>query len=510
MTTNASLQADLGLQPCLFVLFGATGDLTRRKIVPALFDLSLQGLLPPGFAIISFARRDKDDVTYREDLCAALKEFAPHLPADGAEWQDFASHISYVRSELNDPEGYARLAEHMKKIDEERNLQGNALFYLATPPENFSEIICHLGKAGLNKDTNKTGWRRIVIEKPFGVDLDSARALNGELSSVFDESQIFRIDHYLGKETVQNILVLRFANSIFEPLFNKNYVDHVEITVAETLGVEGRGNYFEQSGITRDIVQNHGLQVLTLIAMEPPMALTADDIRDEKVKVLNSIRRFTPQEVSRWTVRGQYGPGTITNGHDEEVPGYRQEPGVHPRSNTETFAAFRFSIDNWRWAGVPFFVQAGKRLQKRLTEVQIYFKPAPEVLFARLSYGQLQPNKLVLRIQPDEGASLQISSKTPGPEMHIQPVQMDFRYGSAFDVPIRDAYERLIIDAMRGDASLFARNDEVEAAWQLITPILQAWHDIACPRFPNYPAGSNGPEAARELLNRGVIAHASP
>ncbi|HZP82653.1 MAG TPA: glucose-6-phosphate dehydrogenase [Chthonomonadaceae bacterium] len=492
------------LDPCAFVLFGATGDLTHRKIAPALFSLAMQKLLPESFVVVAFARRDKTDARFRDDLRAAVQEFAPQLPADGPEWDAFAQNIVYLRSDLDDPEGYRRLAARLAELDQERGVRGNRLFYLATPPETFSEIIQNLGSAGLNKPGTPEGWARIIVEKPFGYDLESARKLNAELSAVFAEDQVYRIDHYLGKETVQNILVLRFANQIFEPLWNQKYIDNVQITVAETIGVEGRGNYFEQAGITRDMVQNHALQVLTLIAMEPPASLLADDVRDEKVKVLKSIRPFTPEDVAQRTVRGQYGPGLVDG---KPVPGYREEEGVDPRSTTETFAAFRFAIDNWRWAGVPFYVQAGKRLPKRVTEVQIQLKAVPEVLFARLDCHDLRPNRLTLRIQPDEGASLEINSKEPGPQMHVQAVQMDFKYGASFDAPIRDAYERLLLDAIRGDASLFARNDEVEAAWGLITPILDAWRDLSCPLFPNYAAGTWGPEATNALLTRGHVWH---
>lgn len=485
------------IQPCAMTLFGATGDLTRRKIIPALFSLQLQGLLPEKFVIVAFARRDKDDAGFRTELQDAVKQFAPKLPADSPEWKAFAERVFYLRSTLDDADGYKRLAARLKELDKSHGLGGNRLFYLATPPENFDEIIQHLGGAELNKPGNDDAWARIVIEKPFGYDLASARHLNAELGSVFSEEQIYRIDHYLGKETVQNIAVLRFANQIFEPLWNGRYIDHVQITVAETLGMEGRGNYFEQSGITRDMVQNHALQVLTLIAMEPPTALTADAIRDEKVKALKSIRPFTSEDVANWTVRGQYGPGEVDG---KPAAGYRDEEGVAANSETETYAAFRFACENWRWSGVPFYVQAGKRMPKRSTEVQIQFKAVPEILFARLDCADLKPNRLTLRIQPDEGASLEIASKVPGPQIKIQPVRMDFTYGEEFSTPIRDAYERLIYDAMRGDASLFARNDEVEAAWALITPILEAWRDLSCPLFPNYAAGTWGPEAAKSLL----------
>ncbi len=513
MTVPAAMQhltepADNAPPPCAFVLYGATGDLTHRKIIPALYSLSTQNLLPKNFVIIAFARRDKTDDDFRKDMQAAIKEFAPKLPSEGAEWDKFANSLFYLKSSFDDVEGYKRLAERLTQLDQERDLGGNHLFYLATPPDNFSMIIQKLGEAGLNKPRREGGWSRIIIEKPFGIDLDSARALNKELGGVFAENQVFRIDHYLGKETVQNILVLRFANQIFEPLFNKNYIDHVQITVAESIGLEGRGGYFEHAGITRDIVQNHALQVLTLIAMEPPVALTADAIRDEKVKVLKAIRPFTPDDVANYTVRGQYGPGTM-QGKDktEAVPGYREEEGVAPESTTDTYSAFRFDIENWRWSGVPFYVQAGKRMPKRVTEVKIFFKSVPEVLFARMAYANIQPNTLTLRIQPDEGASMEISSKVPGPEMHIQSVQMNFQYGAAFNVPIRDAYERLIIDAIRGDAALFTRNDEVEAAWGIITPIMDAWRDLSCPLFPNYAAGTWGPAAAANLLASGQTWH---
>ena len=504
MDINSVETKESGLSSCSFVLFGATGDLTRRKIMPGLFSLSSQGLLPKNFVIVAFARREKDDAVYRKELRENMKEFAPKLPTDGPEWDRFVKNVYYVRSDFDDADGYKRLADRLTELDGANDLGGNHLFYLATPPDNFSEIIENLGKAGLNKPRREGGWSRLIIEKPFGYDLASAKQLNTELNSVFHENQVFRIDHYLGKEAVQNILVLRFANQIFEPLWNQKYIDNVQITVAETLGVEGRGGYFEQSGITRDIVQNHALQVLTLIAMEAPASLTADDIRDEKVKVLKSFRLFAPEDVANSTVRGQYGSGSVG---DKAVPGYREEEGVNPRSETETFSAFKFYINNWRWSGVPFYVRAGKRMPARVTEVKIQFKAVPDVLFAKMASVEIKPNVLSLRIQPDEGTSLEIGSKVPGPEMQVSPVKMDFKFGAAFQAPIRDAYERLILDAIRGDAALFARNDEVELAWAIISPILEAWRDLSCPLFPNYMAGTWGPEAANALLSEGQTWH---
>lgn len=500
MENQLSENKDRSLASCAFVLFGATGDLTKRKIMPGLFSLFSQNLLPQNFVIVAFARRDKTDEQFREELKVNMKEFAPKLPSDGEVWDRFANIVFYVRSSFDEPEGYHRLATRLTELDTQFNLGGNHLFYLATPPDNFSEIIANLGVAGLNNPRRESGWSRLIIEKPFGIDLNTAIQLNTELNSVFQENQVYRIDHYLGKEAVQNILVLRFANQIFEPLWNQKYIDNVQITVAETLGVEGRGGYFESSGITRDIVQNHAIQVLTLIAMEPPASLSADDVRGEKVKVLKSIRPFTPEEVALWTVRGQYGPNKVG---DKDLPGYRQEEGVNPRSETETFAAFKFQINNWRWAGVPFYVQAGKRMPARLTEVKIQFKSPPDVLFRKMPNIQITPNILTLRIQPDEGASIEVGCKVPGPEMSVKPVRMNFLYGAEFDAPIRDAYERLILDAIRGDASLFARNDEVEEAWRIITPIMEAWRDLTCPIFPNYPAGTWGPRSAADLLSDG-------
>jgi glucose-6-phosphate 1-dehydrogenase len=469
----------------------------------------LQKLLPSEFTIVAFARRSKTDEEFREDLRTAILQFSPNLKPEGRDWDTFVGKVFYVQSNFDDEAGYTRLSSRLDQLDSKYRLGGRRLFYLATPPDYFELIIEMLGKAGLNKSPAASGWSRIIIEKPFGIDLTSARTLNSMLAPVFAEPQIYRIDHYLGKETVQNILVLRFANQIFEPLWNQKYIDNIQITVAETLGMEGRGDYFDKAGITRDIVQNHALQVLTLIGMEPPVSLDPDAIRDEKVKVLRSMRPFSPEDVAKWTVRGQYGPGAAKkddkkdNKSSNSIPGYRQEEKVAPNSSTETFAAFRFHLDNWRWAGVPFFVQAGKRLAERSTSVRIQFKAVPEVLFARLECSNVQPNVLTLRIQPDEGASLEIGSKSPGPNMQVHPVKMDFEYGASFAAPIRDAYERLILDAVRGDASLFARNDEVEAAWALMTPILDAWRDLSCPLFPNYAAGSWGPEAARKLLATG-------
>jgi glucose-6-phosphate 1-dehydrogenase len=483
------------LSPCVFVLFGATGDLTRRKLAPALYALQRDKLLPEKFAVLAYARRDKDDAAFRSDIQAAIEEFAPKMPTSGDEWDAFASRLYYQRGEFDAAAGYKGLAERLAQIDAEVGASCNRLFYLAIPPEQYETVIRHLGRAGLAKPNADEGaWSRIIIEKPFGYDLETSRELNNSLLKHFTEEQIYRIDHYLGKETVQNILVFRFANELFEPLWNHKYVDHVQITVAEKIGLEGRGDYFDEAGIARDIIQNHALQILSLVAMEPPASLDADAVRDEKVKAVRSIRPIRPEDVGKCTVRGQYA-------------GYRSEEGVRPDSTTESYAALRFHLDNWRWGGTPFYVRAGKCMPKRVTEVAVQFRSIPQVLFARMNREEVRPNLLVIRIQPDEGIHLLIGAKEPGPAMNLKPVSMEFTYSEAFpEAPIADAYERLILDAIRGDASLFARGDEVEAAWGLLTPILEAWKQRPGDVQPYFP-DTWGPDRADSLLGEGRVWH---
>ncbi len=482
--------------PCVLVLFGATGDLTRRKLIPALFSLFLQKLLPHQAAIVAFARKPKTDDEFREDLLDAVRAFAPSLPAGGPEWQNFIRNVYYHRSTLDDAAGYQALNQRLVELDARHGTNGNRLFYLAVPPDSFSVIADQLAACGMNKPVRDGACVRIVVEKPFGFDLASARELNRRLRMHFAEDQIYRIDHYLGKETVQNILVLRFANRLFELLWNHLYVDHVQITVAETLGMEGRGAYFDKAGVLRDMIQNHALQILTLIAMEPPVSLEADAIRDEKVKVLRSIRPFTPADVAQGTVRAQY---TSAESDGKSVPGYLEEEGVPAGSTTETFAAVRLWVDNWRWAGVPFYVRSGKRLNDRFTKVVVQLREVPDVLFSRLACAEVEPNTLSICIQPNEGVEIRMSAKEPGPAMLVSPVRMHFDYAEAFGKAIPDAYERLLLNALLGDASLFARGDEVEAAWSLITPILETWA-TGEPPLETYPAGSRGPAGADALL----------
>jgi glucose-6-phosphate 1-dehydrogenase len=484
-------------QPCSIVIFGASGDLTHRKLVPALYNLAAEGELPPAVAIIGFARRPKNDDDFRKEMEEAVRKFSRQAVRDEI-WKTFSQSLFYHQSEFGDEPGYKSLTERLEKIDNERGTRGNRLFYFAAGPDQFETILKNLKTAGLNR-AKEGSWARVIIEKPFGTDLASARELNRIVNDAFEESQTFRIDHFLGKETAQNILVLRFANAIFEPLWNTRYIDHLEITAAETLGVEARAGYYEKAGALRDMVQNHLLQLLCLVAMEAPTDLRADSIRDEKVKVVRSLRRIVGSEVAKSVVRAQYTEGAIGG---QPVPGYRQEKGVDPKSMTETYVALRINIDNWRWADVPVYMRVGKRLPKSATEISVHFKKAPAVLFNKETV-KIDQNVLVIRIQPDEGISLRMLAKIPGTSLRIEPVKMDFHYGTSFGKASPEAYERLLLDAMSGDATLFARRDEVEEAWTFIDPIEEAWHaKTDAPELYFYPAGSWGPEAADDLLAR--------
>jgi glucose-6-phosphate 1-dehydrogenase len=482
-------------QPCSIVIFGATGDLTHRKLLPALYNLAADGELPPAVTVIGFARRPKSDDDFRKEMEDAVKKFSRQTVRDEI-WKTFGQSIFYHQSDFADENGFKTLAERLDKIDKERGTRGNRLFYFAVGPDQFEPILKHLKAVGLNR-AREGSWARVIVEKPFGTDLASARELNRVISNSFSEEQTYRIDHFLGKETAQNILVLRFANAIFAPLWNRRYMDHIQITAAETLGVEGRAGYYEGAGALRDMVQNHLLQLLCLVAMEAPTDLSADSIRDEKVKVVRSLRHFTPDQVAANVVRGQYAEGAI-NG--KPVPAYRKEEKVDPKSMTDTFVALRLHIDNWRFWNVPVYMRVGKRLPKSATEISVHFKKAPMVLFNKETN---EANVLVIRIQPDEGISLRIQAKMPGTSFRIEPVKMDFHYGTSFGKASPEAYERLLLDAMSGDATLFARRDEVEEAWGFIDQIENAWAAKKnAPDLYFYPAGSWGPDEADELLAR--------
>ena len=484
-------------QPCTVVIFGASGDLTFRKLIPALYNMAADGDLPAALSVVGFARREKTDEQFRKELEDAGKKYSRSGLNDEV-WGSFGQRIFYHRSEFNNDEGYASLARKLNTLDAERGTRGNRLFYLSVAPSEFEGILEMLAKHGLNR-TVAGSWARAIVEKPFGTDLPSAQKLNAVVNKVFSEKDTYRIDHYLGKETAQNIMVLRFANSIFEPLWNYKYIDHIQITASEPLGVEARGPYYESSGALRDMVQNHLLQLLCLVAMEPPSDLKADSVRDEKVKVVRALRRMSPEDVAENVVRGQYAAGSVTG---KEVIGYRAEERVNPQSMTETYVALRVHLDNWRWADVPIYIRVGKRLPKGGTEIAVQFKNAPNVLFNRDAEA-VGPNVLVLRIQPDEGISLRMQSKRPGATLKIDPVKMDFHYGTSFGKASPEAYERLLLDAMSGDATLFARRDEVEGAWEFIDAIESAWHQNQTPPpLCTYPAGSWGPTEADELLER--------
>jgi glucose-6-phosphate 1-dehydrogenase len=484
--------------PGIFVLFGATGDLAHRKVVPALFQLWRTHLLPHEFSIVAVGRRAYTDAAFREELKGALDKYSRVQPVDQETWDDLAERIVYHRGDFNDPNTYSALAERLDELDEDKGTRGNRLYYLATQPSAFPEIVQHLGKVGLDHERNDGGWRRVVIEKPFGHDLDSAVRLNREVGKVFRERQVYRIDHYLGKETVRNLLVFRFGNGIFEPIWNRRHIDHVQITVAESIGIENRGSFYEETGASRDFLQNHLLQLLSLVAMEPPATFEADALRDEKVKVIRAVTDLSPEQVLTDVIRGQYGPGWVGA---KPVHGYRDEPEVDPQSETETFIAARLTIDDWRWSGVPFSLRMGKRLPKRATEIAIQFKEVPHQLF-KDSATDPEANLLAMRIQPDEGIMLRFGAKVPGLGIDVRNVTMDFTYGSAFQVDSPDAYETLILDVLLGDASLFTRADEVEEAWGIVDPIIATWAEMAPPEFPNYEAGSWGPETAEDLLAR--------
>jgi glucose-6-phosphate 1-dehydrogenase len=484
--------------PNAFVLFGATGDLAHRKVMPAIYQLLRTNLLPAEFSIVAVARRPYTDDAFRAEVRASLGKYSRVLPIEETAWTELAKRITYQQLDFADDAGYDRLGERLDALDAERGTAGNRLYYLATQPSQVTEIVRQMGRVGLDHELHGAGWRRVVVEKPFGRDLDSARRLNHELNKVFRESQIYRIDHYLGKETVRNLMVFRFGNGIFEPVWNRSYVDHVQITVAESIGAEGRGAFYEETGASRDILQNHLLQLMTLVAMEPPSSFSADALRDQKVQVLRSIAAPDLEHVKNSIVRGQYAAGWVGG---EPVPGYREEPEVDPQSETETFVAGCFTIDDWRWSGVPFYLRAGKRMPKRATEISIQFKEVPLRLF-RESTGDPAPNVLAMRIQPDEGIMLRFAAKVPGLGLDVRTVNMDFAYGTSFAVDSPDAYETLILDALLGDASLFTRADEVEAAWSIVTPIIDSWAGMPAPRFPDYAAGTWGPETATELMER--------
>ena len=466
--------------------------------MPALYQLWRTNLLPAEFSLVAVARRPYTDEAFVAEVRASLEAYSRVQPIDDVAWAELAKCITYQQLDFGEDAGFDRLSERLDALDKERGTAGNRLFYLATQPSQVTEIVRQLGRVGLDHELRGSGWRRVVIEKPFGRDFESARHLNHEVSKVFRESQVYRIDHYLGKETVRNLLVFRFGNGIFEPVWNRSFVDHVQITVAESLGVEGRGAFYEETGASRDILQNHLLQLMTLVAMEPPSSFHADALRDQKLQVLRAVTTPNSEHVRHDLVRGQYGSGWVEG---VAAPGYREEPEVDPESETETYVAGRFTIDDWRWSGVPFYLRAGKRLPKRATEIAIQFKEVPLPLF-RESTGDPAPNVLAMRIQPDEGILLRFAAKVPGLGLDVRTVNMDFDYGTSFAVDSPDAYETLILDALLGDASLFTRADEVEAAWAVVTPIIEGWAAMPAPHFPNYAGGTWGPEAADELMAR--------
>jgi glucose-6-phosphate 1-dehydrogenase len=483
--------------PCVLVIFGAAGDLTKRLLVPSLYNLHASKLLPQNFAVVGVTAAKFSDEDFRQKLTKDIQEFSSS-PVQKELWEWFKPKIYYHSGDFRDPNLYKQLKDKLAAVDKQQGTPGSYLFYLATAPEFFGEIVKQLGAAGLT-DENNGFWRRVIVEKPFGRDLDSARALNKEIKSVVNENQIYRMDHYLGKETVQNIMVFRFGNGIFEPIWNRRYVDHVQITVGETVGVEQRGGYYDSAGALRDMIPNHTLQLVAMTAMEPPISFDSEAVRDEKAKVLHAIQAQSPEDVLTEAVRGQYGPGILL---DKPVPGYRAEAQVDPQSITETFVAMQLQIDNWRWAGVPFYLRTGKRLAERITEIVIQFKCAPKLLFRDTEVGSLSANQLVMHIQPDEGISLRFSAKVPGAQMKLGAVDMNMKYQDYFGAAPWIGYETLLLDCMIGDQTLFQRADMVEAGWSVVAPLLDVWKALPPREFPNYAAGTWGPKEADHLLER--------
>ena len=481
---------------CAIVIFGANGDLTQRKLIPALYRLAYERRLPATVSILGTSRTPLDDAEFRSKMHDSTKQFLEDSPFDEEQWNGFAKGLHYIAGDLSDPGLYTAIRDKVTALG-----RTNVLYYLSTQPSYYAEVVERLGAAGLGR-SRPEGWQRIVVEKPFGHDLTSARELNERIHGVFAEADVYRIDHYLGKETVQNILAFRFGNGIFEPLWNRRYVNHVQITAAESIGVEGRGAYYQEAGAVRDMIQNHLLQVMATIAMEPSAVFESNAVRDERAKLLRSIRIWKPDEIAANAVRGQYGPAHIDG---KEVLGFRQEPGVDPKAMTDTFAAVTLFVENWRWAGVPFYIRTGKRMPKRVTDIAIRFNPVPHSLFTTESaegetIDTTRPNLLILRIQPEEGISLRFSSKQPGAGMKLRPVSMDFNYGSSFGMRTPTAYETLLVDAMAGDATLYTRQDMVEASWGVVQPILDRWGNGQADPFPNYAAGTWGPKAADDML----------
>ena len=483
--------------PCALVIFGAAGDLTKRLLVPSLYNLRSSQLLPKNFAVVGVTAAKFSDEEFRDKLTRDIQEFS-RSPVQKELWDWFKPKIYYQSGDFRDPILYKQLKDKLTAVDKQQGTPGSYLFYLATAPQFFWEIIRQLGAAGLTREENGT-WRRVIIEKPFGRDLDSAHALNKEIKSVLEETQTYRIDHYLGKETVQNMMVFRFGNGIFEPIWNRRYIDHVQITVGEIVGVEQRGGYYDNAGALRDMIPNHTLQLVAMTAMEPPISFDSEAVRDEKAKVLHAIQPLSAEDVLTKAVRGQYGPGRL---QEKPVPGYRSEPQVNPHSATETFVAMELRIDNWRWAGVPFYLRTGKRLAQRVTEIAIQFKRAPQLLFRGTEVESLSANQLVMHIQPDEGISLRFSAKIPGAVMNLGPVNMNMKYEEYFGAAPWTGYETLLLDCMIGDPTLFQRADMVEAGWRVVQPLLDVWNAVPPREFPNYAAGSWGPKAADDLLER--------